>query len=63
MISPCKKICQLDDTKQCVGCGRSLEEIRLWARMTESERLAIMQRLKDERSHLDLALPIDGPDP
>lgn len=46
MISPCIKICKLDDHREyCVGCGRSLKEIRAWPTLTERERLTIMQRL------------------
>lgn len=39
MNSPCIKVCKLEgDT--CTGCGRTLEQIRNWTKMTEAERLA-----------------------
>ncbi|HPI62551.1 MAG TPA: DUF1289 domain-containing protein [Alphaproteobacteria bacterium] len=46
MISPCIKVCKLDDSREyCVGCGRTLQEIRAWPTMTDPQRLAIIQRL------------------
>ncbi|RXT20321.1 MULTISPECIES: DUF1289 domain-containing protein [unclassified Bosea (in: a-proteobacteria)] len=47
--SPCIKVCVIDPaSKLCRGCGRTLQEIAQWSRMSEAERLAIMARL-DER--------------
>ena len=44
--SPCKLICELDLAKgQCVGCGRSREEIARWLSYTELQRRAIMAEL------------------
>jgi predicted Fe-S protein YdhL (DUF1289 family) len=46
MISPCIRICSIDEeTGLCIGCGRSLEEIGHWVGYTEAERLRIMQLL------------------
>ena len=46
MDTPCVGICSLDsDTRVCVGCGRTVNEIAGWARMTRAERLAIMVEL------------------
>ena len=39
--SPCVRICTLDDRQICVGCGRSLDEIARWSRMTSDERRAV----------------------
>ncbi len=45
--SPCIKVCALDKAgKICTGCGRTLDEIARWGRMTDAERAAIMARLK-----------------
>ncbi|MFN9114771.1 MAG: DUF1289 domain-containing protein [Bacteroidota bacterium] len=47
MTTPCLKICKLDkDTETCIGCGRSLEQIRDWVTYTEEERCRITQTLK-----------------
>jgi predicted Fe-S protein YdhL (DUF1289 family) len=44
--SPCKLICDLDLKKgQCVGCGRTREEIARWLSYTELQRRAIMAEL------------------
>ncbi len=43
--SPCLKVCQLDLEERCRGCGRTLDEIRLWSTMTTLERIAVNQRL------------------
>ena len=46
--SPCVKLCQLDPvTRLCQGCGRSLDEIGRWSRLSEDERRAIMARLAE----------------
>ncbi len=47
ITSPCVKKCCLDDTKVCVGCRRTLKEIRLWSKMTENERIIICNQLKE----------------
>ncbi len=45
-ISPCTKICLLDDQRRlCVGCGRTLAEIAGWGSRGDAERLAIMAEL------------------
>jgi uncharacterized protein len=44
--SPCVRVCAVDGrTGLCEGCGRSLKEIAGWARLSETERLAIMADL------------------
>ena len=46
--SPCIKICVIDPaSKLCQGCGRTLQEIAQWSRLSEAERLAIMARLEE----------------
>ncbi|HEX2726455.1 MAG TPA: DUF1289 domain-containing protein [Beijerinckiaceae bacterium] len=44
--TPCIGICILDpDTGRCEGCGRTLEEVAGWLRMSEAERRRIMAEL------------------
>ena len=43
--SPCVKICKLENGI-CIGCGRTQDEIREWAIMTEIQREETMERLK-----------------
>lgn len=46
--SPCIKLCVIDAASGlCEGCGRTLDEIRLWRVMNEKERLVIMRKLPD----------------
>lgn len=45
--SPCINICRMDEqNRYCVGCFRSLEEIKRWSTMSEDERLAVMAQLE-----------------
>ena len=48
--SPCVKVCRVADGV-CVGCGRTLDEIRLWSRMTDYERAAVVARIEEEKGH------------
>jgi len=43
--TPCRKLCALDAARVCTGCGRTIDEIVRWGRMTPTERRAIMARL------------------
>ncbi|SFI74536.1 DUF1289 domain-containing protein [Celeribacter neptunius] len=44
--SPCSKICQIHpETRLCLGCARSIDEIASWSRMSPEERRAIMAEL------------------
>jgi predicted Fe-S protein YdhL (DUF1289 family) len=51
MLTPCVSVCAIEPaTGLCSGCGRSLEEIARWSRMTDEERRRIMNELSDRRS-------------
>ncbi len=44
--SPCNKTCRIDpDTRLCIGCLRSIDEIAAWSRMTPEERRRVMAAL------------------
>lgn len=48
VASPCVKVCVVHpDARICVGCRRTLEEIAAWGRMSDDERLAVLERLPD----------------
>ena len=54
--SPCVKICVIDPaSKLCEGCGRTLQEIAQWARLSEAERLAVMAQLAGRLAQRDRA--------
>ena len=44
--SPCVKLCVVQpQSRLCVGCFRSIDEISAWSRMTPDTRKAIMAEL------------------
>ena len=42
--SPCVNVCTLDAHKVCIGCGRTIEEIAIWSRLSVEEQLAVCER-------------------
>lgn len=45
--TPCINICRMDaENRYCIGCFRTLEEIKGWSQMTDAERAAIMAQLE-----------------
>ncbi|GJE47019.1 hypothetical protein GOFOIKOB_0038 [Methylobacterium tardum] len=43
---PCISVCQFDGrTGWCVGCGRTVQEIRTWRKMTPYRRTALTREL------------------
>lgn len=44
--SPCRQICQIDrSSTHCIGCLRTLDEIRDWPIMTTEEKQAVLARI------------------
>jgi len=44
--SPCVKICVVHpETRLCIGCRRSVDEIARWSRMTPDERREVLSAL------------------
>jgi predicted Fe-S protein YdhL (DUF1289 family) len=49
--SPCVKLCTIHpETRLCLGCARSLDEIAGWSRMTPEARRAVMAELPSRRA-------------
>ncbi|MEM7496567.1 MAG: DUF1289 domain-containing protein [Pseudomonadota bacterium] len=49
--SPCVKICMLHpETRLCVGCARTGDEIARWTRMTPEDRRAVMAELSGRQA-------------
>jgi uncharacterized protein len=45
--SPCIDVCRLNpQTGYCEGCFRTLEEIRSWKTMTDSDKLGLFEALR-----------------
>ncbi|WP_160016851.1 MULTISPECIES: DUF1289 domain-containing protein [unclassified Pseudomonas] len=54
--SPCRRQCCLDEHEQCLGCGRTLQEILDWGAADNARRRLICQaaeqRLRErKRAH------------
>ena len=48
--SPCVSVCQMDPfTGYCMGCLRTIDEIRDWIISTPVEREAILARIAERR--------------
>jgi predicted Fe-S protein YdhL (DUF1289 family) len=48
-MSPCISICTLDEKLQCMGCRRTLDEIRNWHKLTGPEQWALVEELAIRR--------------
>lgn len=52
--SPCIAICQMDeDSQYCIGCHRTLDEIREWMIMTAEQKRAALARIEAARGKDD----------
>lgn len=48
--SPCIAVCTIDDaTGQCLGCRRTIDEIREWPILSREEKLAVLDLLTERR--------------
>ncbi|MBL8579575.1 MAG: DUF1289 domain-containing protein [Mesorhizobium sp.] len=51
--SPCLDLCKFDrKSDMCVGCFRTTEEIRMWKKMTDHKRHAILAERSRRQSKL-----------
>jgi predicted Fe-S protein YdhL (DUF1289 family) len=49
--SPCISVCQLDDASDlCLGCRRSVDEIRDWPIMSPEEKRAALARIEERKA-------------
>lgn len=55
VASPCVRRCTLDEGDVCVGCGRTLDDIRQWREMTEAERADCVARAAQRRQAREAA--------
>ncbi|MFT7053802.1 MAG: putative Fe-S protein YdhL (DUF1289 family), partial [Psychromonas sp.] len=40
--SPCIGACSLDENKVCKGCFRRMDEISLWGKATDTQKISIL---------------------
>jgi predicted Fe-S protein YdhL (DUF1289 family) len=45
--SPCNNICKLNNENICIGCKRSLDEIASWSKLTDVDKLKILEEIKN----------------
>ncbi len=50
LVSPCIKNCQLDDNDICIGCHRSLAEVKSWRNDSMDRRREILKNADQRRS-------------
>ncbi|TXH37296.1 MAG: DUF1289 domain-containing protein [Rhodospirillaceae bacterium] len=49
--SPCISVCQIDNkTGYCIGCYRTIDEIRDWIISTPDQRNAILAQLAERKA-------------
>lgn len=52
--TPCVNVCQMDSrTRWCIGCGRTVDEITKWPKMTPYRQKAVVAELKRRLSHIE----------
>lgn len=48
--TPCIAVCRIDDmTGLCLGCYRSINEIRDWPILTAEERTAVLKEIAERK--------------
>jgi uncharacterized protein len=52
--SPCIRDCCLGDDLTCLGCFRTLDEIKEWALVDDQRRTVILQNAKQRRMEYQL---------
>lgn len=41
--SPCIDVCKLDEHNICIGCWRTLEEIAVWSKLNEQQKITVLE--------------------
>jgi len=57
IASPCIRICCLDDHDVCLGCFRTLDEIRNWQASDSAVRTQVLQCCEQRRKAHDEKFP------
>ena len=48
-LSPCTGVCRLDARGLCLGCLRTGDEIARWTRMSDAEKIRLMDEVLPQR--------------
>jgi predicted Fe-S protein YdhL (DUF1289 family) len=57
IASPCIRICCLDDKDVCLGCFRTLDEIRNWQASDDANRALVLKHCAERREAHDRQFP------
>ena len=57
--SPCKSICKYDKNRICMGCYRTTKEIVGWIKMTDEEKLVVLDNINMRRSDSSFGFVLD----
>jgi len=57
LASPCIRICCLDDENVCLGCFRTLDEIKDWTSTDNPGRALVLQNCAQRREEHDRRFP------
>lgn len=63
VISPCVRLCTLDEADVCVGCGRTLADITSWTKMPDADKAACVAQARARLQAMGRALPPYPPPP
>ncbi|RRS03776.1 DUF1289 domain-containing protein [Aquabacterium soli] len=55
VASPCVRRCTLDQDDVCIGCGRTLDDIRQWGTMSDAQRGECVARAAQRRQERELS--------
>jgi predicted Fe-S protein YdhL (DUF1289 family) len=48
--SPCIQVCTLDDDQVCIGCGRTVDDIIAWTRLSDEEKWTVLAQSAERRT-------------
>jgi predicted Fe-S protein YdhL (DUF1289 family) len=57
LASPCIRICCLDEDNMCLGCFRTLDEIKAWTATDNPGRALVLQHCAQRREAHDRRFP------
>jgi predicted Fe-S protein YdhL (DUF1289 family) len=48
-VSPCVQVCVLDDDQVCIGCGRTVDDVIAWTRLTDAQKWLVLEQSAQRR--------------
>jgi uncharacterized protein len=52
--SPCINVCTLNAQRVCIGCGRTIDEIASWSRLSDEERRTVCEQAAQRKQDKSL---------